>query len=239
MRQKTLLVRRTQRLEQERFMDTSIITVDSTNVCQHDGLFSLNDFHKASGGEAKHRPSYFLNNDQTKALIEKIKTAGIPAVKTREGRNGGTYACRELVIAYAAWISAEFHLTVLRVFLERTTPGHQNTPVETGESTRIEAAYNAAHHAAVTASQYIFKAELEQKDWIDQRFVFGFDDSKTGQCWCKPLEYNALLVPLARLAEMIAEPGGFLLTNAELVRLATACCQRLALRLPTIDPKAA
>jgi hypothetical protein len=38
------------------------------------------------------------------------------------GAHGGTYACRELVIAYAAWIDAKFHLRVLRVFLASVAP---------------------------------------------------------------------------------------------------------------------
>lgn len=96
--------------------------VAGTSVRQHNGLFSLNDLHRASGSEKRHQPGYFFANDQTKALIEEITNTGIPAIETRRGANGGTYACRELVIAYAAWISAAFHLKVIRVFLSVTQP---------------------------------------------------------------------------------------------------------------------
>lgn len=98
-------------------MSNSALTIGDFSVRQHDGLFSLNDLHKASGENKSQRPGEFLRLDPTKALIAEIETAGYPAVKTVEGRNGGTYACRELVIAYAAWISAAFHLKVIRVFL--------------------------------------------------------------------------------------------------------------------------
>lgn len=98
------------------------LTLGETTVRQLDGLYSLNDLHRASGGNPSHRPGNFLQIDQTKALVAEIETAGIPAVSTREGRNGGTYACRELVIAYAAWISAAFHLKVIRVFLASQAP---------------------------------------------------------------------------------------------------------------------
>ena len=107
---------------------TSALTIGETSVRQVGGLFSLNDLHKASGGEPKHRPGYFLEIEQTKDLTKEIETAGIPAVKTKEGRNGGTYACRELVIAYAAWISAAFHLKVIRVFLDAVQPQRPANP---------------------------------------------------------------------------------------------------------------
>lgn len=105
--------------------DSIPLTIGSTSVRQVDGLFSLNDLHQESGGLANHRPGYFLDNEQTKALLQEIENAGIPAVKTKQGRNGGTYACRELVIAYAAWISAAFHLKVIRVFLAHAAPAGQ------------------------------------------------------------------------------------------------------------------
>jgi len=96
------------------------ITLGASEIRQLDGLFSLNDLHAAAGGESKHRPSYFLSNEQTKALVTEIEIAGIPAISARQ--KIGTYACRELVIAYAAWISAAFHLKVIRVFLASVAP---------------------------------------------------------------------------------------------------------------------
>lgn len=98
-------------------MSNSVFAIGETPVRQLDGLFSLNDLHKASGGEAKQRPGYFTDSPQTQALIAELSNAGIPAIETKRGAHGGTYACRELVIAYAAWINAAFHLKVIRVFL--------------------------------------------------------------------------------------------------------------------------
>jgi len=94
------------------------LTIGTSEIRQHDGLFSLNDLHAASGGDANQRPNQFLRNEQTRALVAEIQNAQICAFQTRRGVHGGTYACRELVIAYAAWISPAFHLKVLRVFLE-------------------------------------------------------------------------------------------------------------------------
>ena len=103
---------------------TIALTLGSIAIRQHNGLFSLNDLHKASGGEENFKPAFFLRNDQAKALIAELtKGADLHLfLNTTKGRNGGTYACRELVIAYAAWINAAFHLKVIRVFLAATQP---------------------------------------------------------------------------------------------------------------------
>ena len=102
--------------------------IGDISVRQLDGLYSLNDLHKASGGNPSQRPGEFMRLEQTQALTAAIETAGIPAVKTKEGRNGGTYAAREVVIAYAAWVNATFHLKVIRVFLDTVQPARPHNP---------------------------------------------------------------------------------------------------------------
>ena len=82
-----------------------------------DGRYCLNDLHRASGGNNAHRPSLWVQNKQTQELIAEIVKAGIPALKSiRGGRYNGTYVCKELVYAYAMWVSPRFHLTVIHAF---------------------------------------------------------------------------------------------------------------------------
>lgn len=92
-----------------------------------DGRYCLNDLHKASGDDKKHFPAYFLRNQQTKDLIELIegenydmqictsKNKAVNSVKGR-GKEQGTYVVKELVYSYAMWISAKFHLMVIRAY---------------------------------------------------------------------------------------------------------------------------
>lgn len=99
--------------------------IDKIAVKEVDGgLFNLNDLYKAatSSGFAKqekHNPKYFMRNVQTIDLInEMLKGEGFSPFRKVMGRTGGTYVCKELVYAYAMWISPEFHLKVLRCFDE-------------------------------------------------------------------------------------------------------------------------
>ena len=86
----------------------------------NDGMYCLNDLHKASGGSDKDKPSNWLATQQVKDIEAEILNAGIQAIKKSAGRYGGTYVCKELVYAYAMWISAKFHLEVIRVFDQQT-----------------------------------------------------------------------------------------------------------------------
>lgn len=92
------------------------LTIAGVTIRQDsEGRYCLNDLHRASGGEKRHGPSYWLTNAQTHALIDELATTGIPVV-TLEGAGGGTYVAKELVYAYAMWISAAFHLKVIRAY---------------------------------------------------------------------------------------------------------------------------
>lgn len=103
----------------------SNLAILNTSIRSHENLFSLNDLHQASGGKSKHQPSFFIRLDTTKDLVAEIeKDSETKALKTIRGTQGGTYACEELVIAYAMWISPKFHLIVLRAFLAM----HRNQP---------------------------------------------------------------------------------------------------------------
>ena len=106
------------------------ITILDNVVNAIDGLYSLNDMHKASGKADKHRPTFFLRNQETKDLITELteETADVrkctsgnaQVIRVVKGGNDrslqGTYVCKELVYRYAMWISAKFALVVIRTF---------------------------------------------------------------------------------------------------------------------------
>lgn len=106
----------------------SNLTILNTKIRTLNNLYSLNDLHLTSGNNPKHRPTFFIRNEQTQALINELKaekatcenshSSSNPSYSVLLVKNGiGTYACQELVIAYAAWISPAFHLKVIRAFM--------------------------------------------------------------------------------------------------------------------------
>jgi len=97
------------------------ITILDQAINMIDGLYSLNDMHRASGSDKKHQPAFFMRNQETKDLIKEVEvTDNIKAVKRVQGGNDkskqGTYVCKDLVYRYAMWISPKFALLVIRTF---------------------------------------------------------------------------------------------------------------------------
>ena len=96
------------------------IEIDGAVIRQDDqGRYCLNDLHKASGSEQKNQPRYFLENKQTQDLVQALTDSGIPLSPINVIRGGleqGTYVVKQIVYAYAMWISAAFNLKVINTF---------------------------------------------------------------------------------------------------------------------------
>ena len=105
---------------------TEGITIDTFTIKQDtQGRFCLNDLHKASGGAEKNKPIYFLKLQQSADLIEELSRDSLidPVQAIRGGKTPGTFVVKELVYAYAMWISAAFQLKVIRAFDTLQTQG--------------------------------------------------------------------------------------------------------------------
>lgn len=117
------------------------ISVANVSVRQFDNLYSLNDLHKASGGEPRHKPSNWLANKQTADLIAEIEIAGIPAIQKKQGL--GTFVCKELVVHYGMWISPAFSLKVIRAFLDTQEEASASPKTTADERTGLRQAVSA------------------------------------------------------------------------------------------------
>lgn len=107
------------------------LTIAEVGIRQDaEGRYCLNDLYRSSGSANRHRPSLWLENKQTKALIAELISEQefllrtetskqefllIPIV-TEAARNRDTYVVKELVYAYAMWISPAFQLKVIRAY---------------------------------------------------------------------------------------------------------------------------
>ena len=97
-----------------------IAGVDITTDAE--GRFNLNALHKASGGEKKDGPTYWLALESTQNLMNELdKQTTVISVVKKEGRNGGTFAHELLAVEYAGWISASYRLKVNQTFLDFKT----------------------------------------------------------------------------------------------------------------------
>lgn len=103
---------------------------------QPDGLIDAKDMHRAAGSPKGKAPYLWLRWQPAQDLIASLRKpadtqvlAASPVankdskcspqniLRVEPGRSGGTWLCRELAVAYAAYLDADFHVFVLRVFL--------------------------------------------------------------------------------------------------------------------------
>ena len=146
-------------------MHPTLILDSITIRTDADGRYCLNDLHRAAGAESKHQPAFWMRNAQTQALINEIgNSADLQSspVSSIEGAAGGTYVAKELVYAYAMWISPAFHLKVIRAYDNLVTQPKPMNPAQLSRMQLIELAMEAERERLVLAEkveQMLPKAE--------------------------------------------------------------------------------
>jgi len=153
---------------------TSLVVANSTVREDKDGRFRINDLHKAAVAQGANKrtkePGKWMTGESFTELVGELTTqnpGSIPVV-TIEGRNGGTYVCKELVYAYAMWISPAFHLKVIRAYDELVSSEIRDAETRASRQTaRLEAPFltDAVKHARLSAgkavSHYHFSNEYD------------------------------------------------------------------------------
>ena len=169
----------------------SNLQILSQSIRTFENLYALNDLHIASGGKSKHQPSNFVRLDTTKALIAEIEKDNQHALKIIRGGNfQGTYACEELVIAYAMWISPQFHLVVLRAFLAM----HRNQPQQLSlpEPQKFTFEFTEYELQQLAWLWFAFKRGVGTFQHIERAFnVLG--SNMSGQIYGQAYEYLSVL----------------------------------------------
>ena len=188
----------------------SALTVLTSEIRQLDGLYSLNDLHKASGGARKHQPSNFMRIDTTVALIDEIKSSDlrISQTKTLSGCKGGTYVCKELVYAYAMWISPKFHLAVIRAF------DALQQPVSPAEALPVAIPMMLG---------------TETKHLAGKRFLVRFSDD--GHYSAKSVPDDCVVMNIEQFIKALSDPNGMYVSSAALSDLIVYASRKLASRI--------
>jgi hypothetical protein len=122
------------------------------------GLVSLTDLWKAMGSVREKAPNFWTNQDSTRQLIETasgiLNATQDCIIKSAKGRHGGTWAHKNIALAYAKYLSPELHLAVNQAFLERIE-----------EEANPELALQRGQDRATKAWQKLGKSD----EWIEQR----------------------------------------------------------------------
>ena len=152
-----------------------LVLFDTNVKVNEDGMISLTDMWEAaksakagwSPSLAKRdletlRPAQFLRRPPTKAFIDELsKCVESTHLKSRRGNGGETFANKLLAVAYASWISPEFHLDVNQVFLD----------YRTGKLQPVSAELNLPNFADPVEAARAWADEVEQKRIAKQEVI--------------------------------------------------------------------
>ena len=140
----------------------SLVTLKISDISVRqdaEGRYCLNDLHKSAGGEQKHQPANWIRLQQTTDLIDFLiseeSTCEIAPIVTKQGV--GTFSSKELVYAYAMWISAKFHIAVIRAYDQLQKPQYglkslSSPYISEAEAARFQKSIKA--HCAYNGKKY-------------------------------------------------------------------------------------
>ena len=86
-------------------------------------MFSLTDLWKLAGSPKNQNPNDWIRTDSASELIETVasilNTVSNHIIKTKRGKGGGSYAHKNIALAYAKYLDPKLHVLVNEVFFER------------------------------------------------------------------------------------------------------------------------
>lgn len=113
-------------------MEKSIIEYNGTIIHQRDEMVSLTDMWRAAGSNPKKATTFWWRTGPVQefaALVSDNLKADLSQVyETRAGRGGGTFAHWQLAMAYAKFLSPQFHMWANTVIRERMEGGANRAP---------------------------------------------------------------------------------------------------------------
>lgn len=147
----------------------TVLLGDFTIRQDEEGRYCLNDVHKAAGGLGHQRPSKWLATAQADDLVSELEAQNwaTKPVSIRKGQGvSGTYVTKELVYAYAMWISTNFHIEVIQAYDRLATSGvavHQNAARHLLDNPThyLDTIIQQAQSLAGNYEQLIHKVELD------------------------------------------------------------------------------
>jgi hypothetical protein len=175
----------------------NLIKIDEITIDQDENArYSLTALHRASGGEQKHRPKYWLALDKTKELLALQPEDALHV--QRGGGEQGTYVTKKLIYAYAAWVSAQFYDHVLEVFEKAQTPTIRDPQL----------AVLATMLQSLDEVRYTQK-KLEEEQKEDREFLRGHKDYYRVRDFCRDVGMGGLTdvqyMQIGRLATKLAK----------------------------------
>jgi hypothetical protein len=195
-----------------KYNNANSLVIANTSIRQDaEGRYCLNDLHRASGGDNKNKPNIWTANQQTKDLVLEIEIAGNPAIVSKQ--KIGTYACKELVYAYAMWISPKFHLAVIRAYdalvTENAYPARiANQDAIQQASIQVMLLESFASKANPSQSSLARSyAAIGASHGVDTSFLPSYTDEKLTRSLSELLKINGSVLSATKANKILLELG--------------------------------